>query len=261
MRPGSVSNPLRYWPGKVSTSNVGERWRRFSTGGGPLALPDPEVAPAAALSGLRSSSTDAKFGAELTGKLLQGLGVPIPGAEVQASLWKGASEFSFQVNDVEESSVNVGALGLALMGKTLNTENPAAIIFIPPSEARMHIVTRTLASPHITVRAKDSKGQSLDIGVDAIADVLGEASARVKWKIEADGAISFQGDAATFAFAAVPCKVQEDRTLSLGLEIRDVSYQDVPGADEGPIVVATHLPLVNGDGLLRLDEAESRIGA
>jgi len=225
----------------------------FLSGDTPLDLPDPVDAPAAELNGVVSTKIDANLGADLTGKLLSSLGVPIPSAELHASLWKGATEFSFEVRDVVEHSVNVGALGAALTGRTLS-KNPAADIFVPPSDVRMHIVTRTLTSSQVVIRAIRSHGQTLDIGADAIASLLGSASAHVGWQREVDGAISFEGKrAATFAFSAVPCNVGETGTISLGLEIRDASYLDVPGADEGPIVVATHFPLVNSDGLLSVD--------
>jgi hypothetical protein len=229
--------------------------RSLLSAGKPLTLPGITDAPAAALNGLTSTRVDAGFGAKLTGHLLGALGIPTPSADIKASLWKGASHFSFEVRDVVERSINVGALGGALAGFTIDGTNEAASVFFPPVKARMHIVTRTLVSLTVAVRATAAHGQHIDIGADAVASLLGNASARVDWNREGDGAVVFRGEKpATFAFATVPCNIRDDMSFSLGLEVRDISYLDVPGGEAEPIVVAIHLPLVNSDGLLDVSE-------
>lgn len=220
----------------------------------PLDLPPVADSPAAEISGHRSVTVDADLGAELGAAFVAALGVPVPGAAVRARLWQGAREFSFEVRDVRERQIDVNALGRSLKGRRIDTASPAAALYLDGGDVRMHIVSRTLTSPHIAVRVTGGGGQSLEADVDAISDLLGEAEAQISWRREHDGAVAFRGPhAATFALAALPCNLGPEGTFTLGLEIRDASYLDVPGAEEVPLLVAAHLPLVNQDGLLDVD--------
>jgi hypothetical protein len=219
----------------------------FIVGRDATQLPMATNQAAVALSGLRSVSLDLSVGLSLTSTFLAALGLPIPGAKVKTSLWDGVHSLSFEVRDVVEHSVDLGTLGQALRGKRVDRGSPASAVFFSDDSVRMLIITRTLTSGTFAVRSHRTDGQSADISVDAIADLVGAASATIKWQREADDAVTFHGDTpVTFAFAAVPCLLNPDDSFAFGLEADKVSYGDAPSVTEA-------VPVVDEDGLLEFD--------
>ncbi|MDQ1744092.1 MAG: hypothetical protein QOE23_2431 [Pseudonocardiales bacterium] len=171
----------------------------------------------------------------------------MPGAEISTSLWSGANSVDFEVRDVTERRVDLGLLGRALTGRTFD-ENSATRIFLTEQGLRMLVITRTLVSRHFAVHATRRGGQSAEISVDAIESLIGKATMTIDWKLESTETISFQGEtAATFAFGAVPCVIQPDRSIVFGIEVDDLTF----GRGSKPPEVK---PLVDEDGLLDFDD-------
>jgi hypothetical protein len=106
--------------------------------------------------------------------------VPVPGVDVTASLWKGASGFTFEVGDVMENQVDVARLGRALMGRRIE-RTPATAVFLDGDGTGLCLLTQTLTSRSFAVRGTSDRGQSVKVAVDAIRDLLGTASATVSW--------------------------------------------------------------------------------
>jgi len=142
--------------------------------------PEVETSPAAALAGVRSATVDLEPRLSLSAKLLAALGVPVPGADVTASLWKGASGFTFEVGDVMENQVDVARLGRALMGRRIE-RTPATAVFLDGDGTGLYLLTRTLTSRSFAVRGTSDRGQSVKVAVGPIRDLLGKASATVSW--------------------------------------------------------------------------------
>jgi len=209
-------------------------------------LPDVGVSPAAALSGVRSASVDLDLGLSLSARFLAALGVPVPGAEATASLWKGATGFTFEVEDVEERSVDVAVLGRSLQGRRVE-RTPATAVFFDGDGTELYLVTRTLTGRSFAVRGTSDRGQSVRIAVEAIPDLLGKASAGVAWTSEREDSVAFSGPTpVTFAFAAVPCAIDARGGMVFGLTSDKVSFGD----DE---VTPEPSPVVDEPGLLELE--------
>lgn len=223
------------------------------SGNEPPDLPPITTSAAAQFAGTRS----AKVEAGLAAKFLGALGLPLPAIELDSSLWKGASGFAFEVRDVQECQVEISRLGRAIKGRVIDRNHPAAAMFFKHSEIELHIITRTLTSPHVLIFASSEAGQSIELSSDKIDALIGKTDSKVQWRREAVGAVSFHGtEAVTFAIAAVPCNLRTDGSFTFGLETRDTSYLDTPTTSRRPLLVATHLPLVDRDGLLDLDSLE-----
>jgi hypothetical protein len=220
--------------------------------GGEAPLPEPVTHPVADLSGMRSTSVDLNLGVSLTAGFLAALGLPIPGAEISGTLLAGATSIQFEVRDVSERSVDLGAVGKALAGRTVD-DNPATRIFLTDAAVRLMLISRVLASRHFAVHTAGNIGQSAKVSVDAISDLIGNAQATVSWKRESADTLSFQGEApVTFAFAAVPCAVQSDRTMVFGVEADELVF--------GTTTVAPQMkPVVEDDGLLDFDDAAGAV--
>jgi hypothetical protein len=217
---------------------------------GPGRLPSATSAPAAALAGVRSTSVDVKVGLSLSAKFLAALGVPIPGAGISASLWQGASGFSFEVRDVEEHQVDLGELGQRLQGRTLAV-TPATRLFLDDPSVELMLITRTLTTGSFSVRATRSGGQAVQVTVDGLASLIGKANADVSWKTEADHSVTFTGTIpVTFAFAAVPCAIDTARALVFGLARDNLTF----GARPPEAARVEARPAVDRLGLLSFDE-------
>jgi hypothetical protein len=216
--------------------------------GDPPKLPRPTSGLVADLRGQHSAALDVSVGADLTATFLAALGLPSPGANVTAALWKGARKLSFEVRDVTENKVDIAKLGSVLDGSPVG-RNAATEVFFAEPKAQMLVITRTLSSARFAVHATSRKGQSAKVTVDGLAKVLGKAKADGGWEVEDESTIVFHGARpATFAFGAVPCAVQSDDTLVFGLEVTDKTF----GA--GDRVVPRERPAIEDAGLLVFDQ-------
>jgi hypothetical protein len=192
--------------------------------GEPPELPQVTSSPVASLTGTRSAEVKASLGLDLSANFLSALGLPVPGAQITATLWDGASTFSFEVRDVAENQVDLAELGRAIDGFTVD-DNATTSIFLTDKWQELLLITRTLTAPAFAVRATRAGGQTVDAAVDGIADLLGTAQAGVSWKVENDSWVSFRGASpVTFAFAVVPCLIDPSRQLRFGLSRRDLHY-------------------------------------
>lgn len=216
--------------------------------GEPPRLPEVETATVANLTGVRSAAVDVNIGGNLSASFLVALGVPVPGAEVAASLWKGASGFTFEVRDVRQHQIDIAYLGRALAGRQV-ARTPATEVFFGPKATKLLLITRTLTSPSFAVRAVGQGGQSVKVAVDGVANLLGKAEAGVSWSVENDDSVSFHGPApVTFAFAAVPCAIDAAGKVVFGLTSSDLTF----GQAE-PEALPVPSPVVDEDGLLTFD--------
>lgn len=226
---------------------------KYMLDGEPPTLPQVTSAPTAALSGVRSTAVDVKLGLSLSAMFLTALGVPAPGAEVSASVWESISCFTFEVRDVMEHQVDIGALGQALKGRIL-AETAATRLILADRSIELMLITRTLTTHSFAIRAMGTGGQALHVAVDGIANLVGKADAGVSWKAEHDESVTFSGqNPVTFGFAAVPCAIDAARNLVLGLARADLKF--APEAPE-----ASHLkarPAVDKLGLLSFDKLDA----
>jgi hypothetical protein len=214
--------------------------------GGPE-LPQPTAYPVADLNGLRSAGLDVELGLKFTASFLSVIGVPVPGAELNTSLWAGTRSIDFEVREVSELRVDLGLLGKALTGRRIDT-SPSTAVFLTDPAVRMLVITRTLVSRNFAIRSASDSGQSADISLDAIEDLIGKTTASVKWSRESTDAITFQGDTAvTFAFAAVPCAIQADRSFVFGTEADRLTFG-------GAVPAPREQAVIDEDGLLDFDE-------
>jgi hypothetical protein len=213
-----------------------------------LVLPPVDNHVVTGLNGTWSVGLDAVGGVALTSTFLQALGIPVPGGEFEAILWRGASSIDFEVRDVRQHQVDVGALGLAVTGLQMNRAQRAAAVFFDALPDRMVIITRTLTSSGFAVRCSGSDAQSLKASVDAISDLVGKANVGVSWHRDSSEVVSFSGPTpVTFAFGAIGCAIQPNGALLFG---RDADGLTLGGADGPPPAC----PIVEDNGLLAFDD-------
>jgi hypothetical protein len=226
----------------------------------PLHLPATSEHEAGDLTGERSADLEVDVGVQLLGAFLTALagGVPVPGIDLKGTVWKGASQLSFEARGVRERSVDLNLLGQALAGRRVNPEQPAARIFFDGSQTKLRLISRTLVSSQVAVRVHTAREHAVKVSTAGLTDMLGEASAAVGVSVESDGAVTFTGDpenAATFAMAHIPCNLSRDGVFSLGLSLGGESYLDTRDSHAEDLAV-DHFPLVEGNGLLEIDAAQ-----
>lgn len=212
------------------------------------ALPEPAPYAVADLSGLRSVGLEVEFGLNLCAVFLNSLGVPSPGVELNTSLWKGTQSVNFEVRGVTEWRMDLGSLGKSLKGRKVDTTSPTTAILATDDKVRMMVITRTFASRRFAIHGTSEGGQSVDIAVDAIQNLIGKSTAGVKWSKESAQTVTFEGDAGvTFAFGAAPCVLQPDGSFFFGVESSDLTF------GEASTKVPADRPVIDEDGLLDFD--------
>ncbi|MGW2287005.1 gasdermin [Streptomyces phaeochromogenes] len=215
-------------------------------------LPPTQTDVAASISGERTREIKAKLSLELTAKFLQALGVPVPGASLNAQLFNGARSLSFEVSDVRQLRVDPNELGKALAGRRIDLDHPSVEVFLGKNRVDALVITRVLTSPKFAVHASADSGQSVEVDVNGIKDLIGEASIKVDWKATSKSSITFTGPShVTFAFSCVPLNLRDDGSFTIGLEIRpDDARWAHTEQSQSPGLLRKEAPAVPEPGLL-----------
>ncbi len=219
----------------------------------PLNMPSITSAPVASLLGQRTSNINMGLAAKLTAKFLSGLGVPVPAASVEATLFKSGRKVSFEVLEVRERSVDLGELGSSLKGSRIDRDNAAvSSVFLGLNPARMLIISRTLESPSFSVHLDGAIEEGVDVTVDAVKELLGAATAAFQWEVTSHRSVTFKGSrAATFAFSAIRCHLGPAGDFGLGMEV-EAHLLEPSAGDEDTLFLPIDEPPINSDGLLDL---------
>lgn len=187
------------------------------------------------------------WGSELTAKLLSVIGIPAPGAELTTSLWSSTRSIDFEVPDVSEEKLDLGALGKALIGRTIGTSPATQDLLRQPRRAHAADNPNSGQPAHrdpFHLRSRPVfRGFS---GRDR--NLIGKANASVSWKQESSDIISFTGTTpVTLAFAAVPCAIQPDHSFKFGVEQDELTF----GTN---VAAPAEQPVIAKDSLLDFDE-------
>jgi hypothetical protein len=154
----------------------------------------------AAISGQRSRSLKLELGLELLAGFLAGFG--IPSAKLGAA-FSGAEEVAFTFRRVKQVSLDIGVLGRALESRSIS-RNAATEIFFQENPWRLTVVDSVIQSPSFEIAVTKKREASFELSVPAIAEAVGEASAKVAVEAASKLAVTFSGPRAlTFAYSAV----------------------------------------------------------
>lgn len=220
-------------------------------GSNPVSLPAFHSNAVVSLSGQQTREINADLSLELTAKFLTALGVPLPGAALDAKLFGGASKLAFEVSDVRQVGVDINALGLALENRRINLDHPSVGIFCGDDPADALVITRVLTSPKFSVHTFGDSEQEVEVKIDAIKELIGDASVEVGWKATRKSSITFTGPSqVTFAFACAPLNLKPDGSFTIGFEIEP---GDLRMLINGPLkVLPIDAPAIVLPGLLDL---------
>lgn len=224
-----------------------DRFGRLDTvlvGGGSVPLPPIQTdLPAANISGRSSSALRLGVGLSILGDFLSAIGVSPVGLE---AAYSRASRVSFEFRDVVEDRIEIAALDRYLADADLNTHTVHAARLLDSDD--LYVVTSTLKTDKILVKAWDSQERSVALDVSAVQDIVG-AQVGVSASGEEEQLITFAGPARlVFAFQACRMRYVDGDYRALAPANR-VSMRDgvLPGADDDLLVVDA--PFVRlGDG-------------
>jgi hypothetical protein len=146
--------------GQLTTVLVGD-------GSAPLP-PTSDDIEATHISGQRSSELKIGLGLSILGNIIAAMG----GSELGLSVsYQHAAAVSFEFSNVRENRVEVAALDRYLASADIDPLSRQAARFL--EDEAMYIVTSTIKSEKLTVRAQTSDGGSLDLDVPVIQEAVG----------------------------------------------------------------------------------------
>lgn len=222
--------------------------------GSDIELPAVSSTPASSLSGQSTSNIKVGVAAELTADFLNGLGVAIPAASVEATLFGRTKKVSFQVLGVRERGIDIGELGKRLKGVKVDRGNIAVerVFYGEGPPARMLVISRVFQAASFGLYLSEVDDAGVSIEIDALKDLLGHAKADVTWNLASKRSVVFKGKRpATFAFAAIECHLSPDATFALGLEVEARLLESKPGARQ---FLPLDAPPISEDSLVSLDD-------
>jgi hypothetical protein len=177
-------------------------------------------APAAGISGARSSDLDIGIGLKLLSDALAGLGGGISLPSLNTA-FKRAKKIAFTFENVESTSISPFGLGKFLAAGTLDMTNPFVSRYFGNDETKEYIIFDVLKSDSLSVTIKSDTGGSVDANVGALQGAL---SANVKASASAAGSseISFKGNVkVTFAFKVFEVVFANGRWIPQGAKASD----------------------------------------
>lgn len=206
-------------PTKVLASRDGKTAFRGDLGAH-LAGPVPEelgelnvaTSRMANLSGKRSRKVNAEVGLQILDGFLSGFGIPSAGVSAK---FGNAKEVSFSFGDVARRTIDVGVLGRALEGKSLDEDNPATAIFFGDKPWHPIIIDSVIGSSDFSISVDRAKSGEIKLDVPAIQQLIADANVGVQVEAAASTQITFKGkDRLTFAFTAVRVFIDADGRIT-----------------------------------------------
>ncbi|WP_322489770.1 hypothetical protein [Chloroflexus sp.] len=170
------------------------------TDSSPLSV-QPSVSQLIDISGRRSRRVSLELGLAILKGFLRGFGIPT--AELSTTL-QGAAAISFSFPTAMRLAYDVNALGCALAGRAIDRANPAAAILFEQTPYELLLIDSVLTSRHITITISGSKGQRLNVDIDALRHMLGDLGAQASVNHDSDLEITLASPHdLTFAFSCV----------------------------------------------------------
>jgi len=165
---------------------------------------------AAEINGQVSSKLDAAIGVNILGSVLGALA----GTAVKVkAAYKQAKKVQFEFRDVHLDTVAPLTVGQYLRTAEVDAENLVLQRYVL-GKGQLFLITETLKSKSITVRAEDSQGTDVGLDVPAVKELLG-AEAKIGIERGAAGGLTYSGDRElVFGFKCFRVGV-EDGVLSL----------------------------------------------
>lgn len=209
-------------------------------GDGSVAVPAVTAdAPAPHISGQQSSELKVGLGLSVLGPIIGAMGGSNLG--VNAS-YQHASTVAFEFGDVLENRVEVAALDRYLASSDIDPMSRHAGRLLEEDE--MYVVTATVKSNAITVRATSSSGGELKLDVPVVQQAVG-GSVTVSASAAGESALTYQGPVPlVFGFQAVQLFFEDGvyRSIAPAEGTTARALKDAP--QDGAVRYVTHAPLL-----------------
>lgn len=191
--------------------------------GAPIDVPVAE-SQMANVSGKRSNSVKLGLGLEILGGFLKALQIPSAGIDAQ---FEGASQVSFQFQDVKRFFVDTGVLGQQLGGRVVDRNNPATSILFEDDWTFL-VVDSVITSSDFAINVEKSSKAGFALDVPAVQQIVSKANAGVQVQSASGRDLAFKGDKhLTFAFTCVRLFLNADGRITA-----------MPPADDVPAMAA-----------------------
>jgi hypothetical protein len=137
----------------------------------------PGVSELTDIAGRRSRRVTLDLGLHILRGFLRGFG--LPSAELASSLGD-AAHLSFAFPSVRRVAYDIGALGWALAGRSIDRRNPAAAIVFGQSRYELLLIDSVLISSQISVVFSSDQGQRLNADANALGKIVNGLGGEVK---------------------------------------------------------------------------------
>ncbi len=145
------------------------------TDSSPLSV-QPAVSQLIDVSGRRSRRVSLDLGIHILRGFLYGFGAPT--ANLSTSL-QGVSTVAFSFPTAMRVAYDVNALGWALAGRAIDRTNPAAAILFEQTPYELLLIDSVLTSRHITITLSGTKGQGLNVNIDALRQMISDLGGQI----------------------------------------------------------------------------------
>ncbi|MEI8307315.1 MAG: hypothetical protein WCF99_09640 [Chloroflexales bacterium] len=153
------------------------------------------------IAGRRSRRVTLDLGLHILRGFLKGLG--LPSAELASKLGD-AAYLSFAFPSVRRVAYDIGALGWALAGRSIDRQNPAAAILFGRSRYELLLIDSILTSSQISVVFSKEQGQRLNIDTSALSNTFASVGGQVNSSDDSEVELTLTSPQdLTFAFTCV----------------------------------------------------------
>lgn len=153
------------------------------------------------IAGRRSRWLKLDLGLALLSGLLGGLGLPAAGV---GTALQGVRALAFAFPEVERTAVDINELGRTLTGRTLDSANPAAAVFLREPRHRLLVIDAVLISSGVVVHLARSRDQSLNINLAGLEALTSGVSGRIGLRPGSSDQLLIEGARGVpFAFSCV----------------------------------------------------------
>ncbi len=172
----------------------------------------PAISELTDVAGRRSRRVTLDLGLHILRGFLKGLG--LPSAELASKLGD-ADYLSFAFPAVRRAAYDIGALGWALAGRSIDRQNPAAAILFGLASYDLLLIDSILTSSQISVILSKEQGQRLNIDTSALSQTFASVGGQVNTSGENEVELTLTSPQdLTFAFTCVRLFLDHEGTIT-----------------------------------------------
>lgn len=188
--------------------------------GDPPKFPEAAFSQMTDIAGKKTKSLNVDLGLKILDGFLKGMGASSAGIDAK---FAKVQKVTYSFANVRRLWVDDGAVGRILVGKMIDSTNPAAAIFFGKDAYAFLVLDSVITSNEFTIAVDKTSDANFGFDVPGIQNILGQSAGKIDITTATGYELTFKGATPlAFAFSCVQFSLSSDGTVSAMLPDKKV---------------------------------------